>query len=291
MGICIFCHGDASTSKSVEHIIPESLGNKTIYLPKGYVCDDCNHYFAIKIEKELLNQPYFISLRCRNEILSKKNKYVKQDMIFPEIQKKSKVSFQTHENSSQLHIEDKDVINSIIEGKCHKMIAEYLPEPQYPNPIMSRFLAKCAYEYFLFNIGKEKYELCAKELLGLNTDILKELREYARFGKGKFWQYSQRRVYSEGLFFIEEGENYPYEVLHEMSFFVKDYVRLPDNNTIAEIYFVLIISGIEYAICISDPDISEYVTLTKERKFLPLNVKDEKVLPFSKADLNLLFIK
>ena len=47
--ICIFCHKDSSTAKSVEHIIPESLGNKHHYLPKGYVCDECNHYFAIKI--------------------------------------------------------------------------------------------------------------------------------------------------------------------------------------------------------------------------------------------------
>lgn len=84
------------SSTSVEHIVPESLGNKRIYLPKGYVCDACNHYFAIKIEKDLLNQPYFISLRSRNEILSKKNRLVKQDMIFPGAQKKAGVSFQTY---------------------------------------------------------------------------------------------------------------------------------------------------------------------------------------------------
>ena len=70
---CIFCHKDSSTSKSVEHIIPESLGNKHHYLPKGYVCDECNHYFAIKIEKELLTQPYFISMRSR-----KKRRFVKE---------------------------------------------------------------------------------------------------------------------------------------------------------------------------------------------------------------------
>lgn len=87
---CIFCHKDASTSTSVEHIIPESLGNKHIYLPKRYVCDACNHYFAIKIEKELLNQPYYISPRCRNEIRSKRNRLVKQDMIFPGAQKKGR---------------------------------------------------------------------------------------------------------------------------------------------------------------------------------------------------------
>ena len=49
---CIFCHKDVSISKSVEHIIPESLGNKSHVLPKGYVCDECNNYFARKVEKE-----------------------------------------------------------------------------------------------------------------------------------------------------------------------------------------------------------------------------------------------
>ena len=144
MSFCIFCHKNSSTSKSIEHIIPESLGNKNIWLPKGYVCDECNHYFAIKIEKDLLTPPYFISLRCRNEILSKKNTPVKQDMIFPGAQKKAKVSFQAQDNSLLFHIEDEDVINSIIEGKSHTMIAEYLPEPKYPDTLMSRFLAKCA---------------------------------------------------------------------------------------------------------------------------------------------------
>ncbi|WP_297411923.1 HNH endonuclease [uncultured Alistipes sp.] len=152
---CIFCHKDATTSTSVEHIVPESLGNKHTYLPKGYVCDACNHYFAIKIEKDLLNQPYFISLRLRNEILSKKNRLVKQSVIFPGAQKKSEISLQTQENTYVIHVHDEEVYNSIEEGKCDKMIMEYLPEPQYPNPLMSRFLAKCAYEFFLFNMGKE----------------------------------------------------------------------------------------------------------------------------------------
>ena len=41
---------------------------------KGIVCDKCNNYFALKIEKEVLELHYFKSLRHRNYILSKKNK-------------------------------------------------------------------------------------------------------------------------------------------------------------------------------------------------------------------------
>ena len=69
---CIFCKKDSSNSKSVEHIIPESLGNKSHILPKGIVCDSCNNYFAIKIEKKVLDKPYFKNVRYRNLITTKK---------------------------------------------------------------------------------------------------------------------------------------------------------------------------------------------------------------------------
>lgn len=98
MSICIFCHKESSTSKSVEHIIPESLGNKHHFLPKGYVCDNCNHYFAVKIEKDLLAQPYFVSMRFRNEIITKKGKLVKEKMVFPSILKSCEVVMQTTGN-------------------------------------------------------------------------------------------------------------------------------------------------------------------------------------------------
>lgn len=75
-----------------------------------------------------------------------------------------------------------------------------------------------------------------------------------------------------------------------MSFFVKDYIKHPNNIVEAEIYYVLAISGIEYAICISDPNISEYITLTHEKEFFPLRNEDEKMLSFSKADFNPMFI-
>ena len=157
---------------------------------------------------------------------------------------------------------------------------------------MSRFLAKCAYEYFLYNMGKEKYDLCVQELLCKESDILKSLREYARFGKGEYWQYNQRRIYSEGHLSFMEGENRCFEKLHEMKLFTKEYKRLPNGNVEAEFYFVMAISGIEYAICLSDPDISEY------RKWLKANndkspLEDEKevVLPFGLSDVNPILIR
>lgn len=37
--LCVFCEHDASASRSVEHIVPQSLGNKEHTLQSGIVCD------------------------------------------------------------------------------------------------------------------------------------------------------------------------------------------------------------------------------------------------------------
>jgi hypothetical protein len=69
---CIFCKCDSSTSRSVEHIIPESLGNISNILPRGIVCDGCNNYFARKVEKPILDSDYFTHSRFRNIIPNKR---------------------------------------------------------------------------------------------------------------------------------------------------------------------------------------------------------------------------
>jgi hypothetical protein len=64
---CIFCRDNTTASRSVEHVIPEPLGNTTLTLPPGVVCDKCNHYFARKIEKPLLESAEIIALRFSPE--------------------------------------------------------------------------------------------------------------------------------------------------------------------------------------------------------------------------------
>lgn len=156
---------------------------------------------------------------------------------------------------------------------------------------MSRFLAKCAYEYFLFIMGEEKYDLSVKELLGSKIDTLKDLREYARYGKGKDWQYNQRRIYSEGDCFINQRENIHYEILHEMKFLTTEYKRYPNGKVEAEIYFIMCIAGIEYAICISDSDISGYQKwLAKHDGNSPLTDEAETFM-FSLSSVNHRLIK
>lgn len=290
MSTCIFCHKDSSLSKSVEHIIPESLGNKEHILPKGYVCDACNHYFSVKIESQLLAQPYFVSMRRRNDIRTKKGKYVAEEMFFPGAHKISETRFDFEKGV--FYITDEDVIKSIVEGKCHRAMSLYIEEPEYPNKIMSRFLAKCAYESIFLLGGEHDYLLWLKERD--NKDCMFQgfegLRQFARYGIGE-WQYSQRRIYSEGTFFSYKGCE-PYEVLHEQKFFFREVERIDEHSFMAELYFVLVICGIEYVICVSDSDISGYLQWLKDHPgHSPIEDVNESRLNIGMFDVNPFLIK
>ncbi|MGJ4749067.1 HNH endonuclease, partial [Leptospira sp. SA-E8] len=71
---CIFCKQDSSTSRSVEHIVPESLGNVEHTLPVGVVCDGCNQYFARKVERPVLESPMLRLLRAEMDIPNKRGR-------------------------------------------------------------------------------------------------------------------------------------------------------------------------------------------------------------------------
>lgn len=71
---CIFCKQDSSGSVSVEHIVPESLGNTQHVLPVGVVCDACNQYFARKVERQLLESPMFRLLRSNMAVPNKRGR-------------------------------------------------------------------------------------------------------------------------------------------------------------------------------------------------------------------------
>lgn len=288
---CIFCHKYTTASISVEHIIPESLGNKHHFLPKGYVCDDCNNYFAVKIERELLDQPYFKSMRFRNEIISKKRRPVKEIMIFPDVMRRCEVEMHKTDSGYSISLNDDLLFQEIKEGRTNKMMCRYLSEPEYPSVIVSRFLAKCAYEFFLYNMGEDNYESCVRELLGDESDVLKDLREYARYGKGPYWHYNQRRIYSEGACFVHIDGKGCYERLHEMKFFIREYKHCLSGFIEAEIYFVMAIAGIEYAICLSNPSITNYQKWIEDHNGLsPLKDEDE-ILYFSMSDYNPLLLR
>jgi len=71
---CIVCKKVATSSRSVEHIIRESLGNVDHVLPPGIVCDKCNNYIAREVEKPLLDSHYFKERRYYATLPNKKKR-------------------------------------------------------------------------------------------------------------------------------------------------------------------------------------------------------------------------
>ncbi len=69
---CIFCGEESSSSKSVEHIIPESLGGKSHILKQGIVCEKCNNYFAREIENPFQEHSAIKALCFDEGLISKK---------------------------------------------------------------------------------------------------------------------------------------------------------------------------------------------------------------------------
>ena len=53
---CLFCAPERNSFTSKEHVFPESLGNDTVILPPGVVCDKCNNYFSSKLENQFIHR-------------------------------------------------------------------------------------------------------------------------------------------------------------------------------------------------------------------------------------------
>jgi hypothetical protein len=237
------------------------LGNKEHILWGGLVCDSCNNYFASKIEKRLLEQPYFINLRHRNIIRSKKDHLIPETYFSPKFGP-IRIWFDLTKNGYNFCFENNSkMVSAWKSGEENRLIIPIIREPAPNNYIMSRFLAKCALESMILRIGKKNvFEF----LKNTNYCQYDPIRKYARFGEGcSFWPYSQRRIYSENTRFVDKNENdgLPYEVLHEFDFLMIDhtaeYSKI-DSFFYFDVYYVLVIMGIEYVINLAEPAINGY---------------------------------
>jgi hypothetical protein len=245
--ICIFCKHNSDASRSIEHLIPESLGNEDHALPPGIVCDGCNKYFAIKIEKPLLDTTYFRDLRYRKKLANKKGH--SPSILGVHLQSLSPVDLFPDMNGSGASIaatfekDEKLFIQSMRTLPCGTLVVPVPTEPD--RRLFSRFLAKVAIEAMALRLLDSP--------LGLQEIVDKKefdpLRNYARRGLGtSFWDYHRRVIYSPDSVFVE-SDGKSYEVLHEWTFL---YTQT------RELYFVLALFGMEYAINLGGPFIEGY---------------------------------
>jgi len=248
---CIFCKKDASSSRSVEHVIPQSLGNEEHTLPPGVVCDACNNYFASSIEQPVLESGYFVTSRFNALIPNKRQRMPRlSGILLPGYLRDQKVGFHQAEVSRnvggnfELYAEA-SAEEAIVSGKINRVVIPAAgAKPK--RGIFSRFLAKVAVECMAQRLLSGAGDLLREFIDDQQVDVL---RSYARYGKsGLDWPYSERRIYRSDCSF-SDGDGNPYEVLHEWTFLYTDP---------KEMYFVIAILGVEYAMNVGGPDIDGY---------------------------------
>lgn len=238
---CIFCKNPSSSSRSVEHVIPESLGNKRHVLPRGIVCDACNNYFSRKVEKPFLDLPIVRQLRFQQDLQSKRGNLPSiSGLITPDIPalltRYPKYDF----TSVQVSEPDLARILQAKEGTMLFPLAGDLPD----TPVVSRFLAKIALEAMALRLvefpGGIAY-ICDE----VQFDVL---RDHARKGYVSPWPVHIRTIYHQnGKTFGSEGN--AEQIVHEFDFLVTDQ---------SEWFFVLAIFGVEFSINLGGPEISGY---------------------------------
>ncbi|MGI6782353.1 MAG: HNH endonuclease [Acholeplasmataceae bacterium] len=196
---CIFCKESSEHSKSVEHIIPESLGNDTYILQPGIVCDKCNNYFARKVEKPILDSEDYKTVRFYQYIKSKKGKIPKSTALIA-----------GHE--VMLHWENIKGVPSLMMGVSSEGIRDIFnkkPKLFLTKSInldnsdlkyeMSRFLAKIAYEMMIYLILDHYKEELKDAVLYFDSDFDKDFQEvikFIRYGRKnkKPWKYTSKII-------------------------------------------------------------------------------------------------
>ncbi|WP_295123480.1 HNH endonuclease [uncultured Chitinophaga sp.] len=269
---CIFCKEDSSKSKSIEHIVPESLGNKQHTLPKGVVCDACNNYLAIKIEKRVLELAYFQSLRGRHHIENKKGKIPGLPGFFRNMNDKVSI-FPDDSSVLEVVIENKELFDSISSYK--ELYIPIIPEPPKDNLNLSKLIGKIALEALalrLSNLEGWQDEFVKNE--GLN-----QLRNFVRYGQGEFkiWPYNTRRIYDEVKIKFDAEKKIHYQLMNEFDFLIPDEPTLVgEQRIVTNLYFVIAIMGIEYTINMTNAGLDRYLSWILDNKNQSILYKEGK---------------
>lgn len=239
---CLFCQSLGPYS-TIEHIIPESLGNDDLLL-KGEVCDSCQNYFGQEVEHFVLNKTPIAFWKTWLGIKSKKRRVPpinlsqpkKQKGVFPVVHPKhDNIGFAYHEDGSiSVDIEDSDLVSSILKGDRNQFQFVFTPKVLH---MLGRFLCKVGLEL-----------LCLTDSNQARQDSLSVARRYARFGEFKelypIFHFSKgalqdfRRLEYDGEGLLEEVDCFSYSLLNFQSQYLLFYFGMGTDN---------------WVICLNDP--------------------------------------
>jgi hypothetical protein len=157
---CLFCLSSTLNSRSEEHIIPLAFGSKKKVLPPGIVCDKCNNYFSIKIEKPLLEHPSMRNIRAFYQVANRNGKMPSllgsiagTDLkIGLKLGKDGQIMVQPEKESERKGVEE-HFHNPTTNGSFSPLLFSIEMNP--PPQLMSRLLAKMAIEAMIYRDSKD----------------------------------------------------------------------------------------------------------------------------------------
>lgn len=262
---CLFCKNDSTNSKSVEHIVPESLGNKTLTLPLGYVCDTCNNYFARKVEKPFMEIPDIKQMRFQLDVPNKKNKIPKINGLLDNgVHMKISKKLVNNELVYIMEVEPEDIQKIFFNNPAVFFTPAFTNETEIKDDkTISRFIAKIALEALADRL--KPIEKSLDDIIDDNS--YEDIRNHARYGKIDNWPCSIRRIYDYNKEWKDNDESI-------QKVFEYDFLLIPFDKNIdilkinepflAELYFIIIIWGMEFTINMAGPEIDGYIKWLKE---------------------------
>lgn len=243
---CIFCATDTADSKTIEHIIPESLGNIDAFvLERGIVCDKCNNHFGRKIEQPLLEIPFFKQNRHRKNIKSKNGKIPPDKAFAIDIDSGVIISKdKTGENFSFDSQEAMDKMTGLEELEICIPIFGFFDSA---NIHVSKFLAKAGVEALAFWAHNNNVDINNH----LNQPSLDAVKKFARNAKqGEFWPYHTRFMFKPDTRFFNKYWNESTEIVMTMRFIRPDDFQL---------FHQVLLFGTEFTIDLLQPTTARFI--------------------------------
>ena len=254
---CIFCKADSSTSRSREHIVPESFGNTEHMLEPGVVCDGCNNYVARKVEKPILDSLYFKERRFSAAVQNKRGHVVPVDGSHPKSGTRIQVYADTGGGISigaHSAADEARLIKTLLGQSEGTLIFPLATLPD--ERVLARFVGKVGLEVMasrLIQAGKSHEDL-------VDEPALDELRNFVRRGGGpRQWSVAQRQLYSPDTLFSSDHEHYV--ILHEYELLFR---LIEKTNDLYACYISLVLFGEEFVLNMNGPSLNGFETWRAE---------------------------
>lgn len=231
------------------------MGNTTLTLPKGVVCDKCNNYYARKIEAPILNSTELKALRFKEAIPNKKGIIPPVSGIMNGVPVSlHRISFDSHD------LQQFEVMVSFDPKDYNQVVnAESIITPAFTDDtdvknsiILSRFIAKIALEALAERVIKAE----GWESFIIDNSSFDPIRNYARRGGFIEWPCKIRRIYGIDQQFVRNGDNLV-QIIHECDFLLipSDQDNIYESDEISAFcYFIVALWGLEFTINMAGPD-------------------------------------